>query len=270
MEIHYQQEGLSLYQGDARSLDLIQANSVPLIASSPPYFNARAEYSEWKTYDDYLTDMALAMQEAKRISAPDGRIAINVPMGYGRPNSGGYYPIGADWTKLVTGAGFGLLGTIVWDKTSCETNNSGILGSGWGSWMSASAPSLRDGYEIIIVGFNETHKRIKADGQENTIDSITFTEATNALWRIPPVSKKANWHPAPWPPEIPRRLIELYTFRGETVVDMFSGSGTTAWVAQSLGRNGIGIDLNVDYVKQSAGPLLLDFHQERMRQLELV
>lgn len=243
-----------LIQGDARHIPLLN-DSVHLIITSPPYVNAR-EYSSWENYDEYLKDMMLCWKECWRLLCDGGRMAINVVHGYGRPGSSdGYFPLGHKITDQIEKIGFALRGIIVWNKTHH------ILGTAWGSWKSASNPSLRDQHEFIIVAHKGSAKR---EGNKNTIDSMTFNKATSSVWYIPPA--KRSWHPAPFPAEIPRRLIELYSFEGDVVCDPFSGSGTTERMAIQLGRKGIGIDLKYEYCRtakdslpQLSMPLELEF-----------
>jgi site-specific DNA-methyltransferase (adenine-specific) len=243
---------LTLYHGDARRLDALADGSVQMIICSPPYFNARPEYSTWPTYKDYLNDMALAWAECWRVLCDGGRIAVNVPMGYGRSN--GYIRIGDDTARALEFVGFTLRGHIIWDKSPAG------LGTAWGTVYSANNPALRDVHEIIIVAHKGRAGRgwpPEADTAESArvYDDITpaeFLEATASIWQIPPVR---SWHPAPMPPKIPYLLTRLYTYRGDTVLDPFCGSATVPYVAQSLGRNGIGVDLNADYLERAAGPL---------------
>ena len=232
---------LLLTQGNALRIPLAD-ESVHCVVTSPPYFNAK-EYSSWESYQDYLSDMLVVWQECYRVLCDGGRIAVNVPQGYDRPGNGGYKTLGGDITSAIREAGFELRGHIIWNKMGRSPQSKGTQ---WGSWMSASNPSLRDGHEIIIVGHRGSPGRT---GGESTIDRDTFLHSTKSVWDIPPESK--SWHPAPFPPEIPRRLIELYTFLGDVVLDPFSGSGTTVKVANDLGRRGIGIDIKMDYLRRS-------------------
>ena len=233
-----------IVQADARRIPLSDG-SVHMIVTSPPYWNAR-EYSSWPTYEGYLVDMAHAWEECFRVLCDGGRIAVNINLGYGRPGQAfGYILIGDDTARALCAAGFALRGHIVWNKSN-GTNRSGATGTGWGSWRSASDPCLRDAHEVIIVAHKGRANR--GDG-ESTISAEDFMEATNSVWNIVPASQ--SWHPAPFPDEIPRRLIELYTFRGDVVLDPFLGSGTTARVAAALGRRGIGLELNWGYARRS-------------------
>lgn len=239
-------EGKALfYCGDSRQMDALPDGSVQLIPTSPPYYNAMA-YAQWPTYDAYLADMALVLAECWRVLCDGGRIAVNVPLGYGRPGNGGYRLIGDDWDRLIQTAGFEIRGHVIWDKGDAVT------GTAWGSWCSPSNPSLRDNHEVIIVA-HKGQANLPARGRRKTITETDFLESSRSIWRIPPV--RHPWHPAPWPAEIARRLIQLYTYEGDTVLDCFSGSGTTAWEAMKAGRVGVGIDWSEEYVRQAAGPL---------------
>lgn len=238
---------LMLYHGDARRLDALADGSVQMVITSPPYWNARPEYSTWPTYDAYLADMAQAWAECYRVLCDGGRMAVNVPLGYGRPGNGGYVCIGDDTARALVGAGFTLRGHIIWDKSPSG------LGTAWGTVYSARNPSLRDVHEIIIVA----HKGAAARDRPpvNVYDDIhpdEFLEATASVWRIRPA---VSWHPAAMPPKIPYLLMRLYTYRGDTVLDPFCGSATVPYVAQSLRRIGVGVDLNAEYLERAAGPL---------------
>lgn len=235
---------MTLINADSTLIPL-RSSSVHLIACSPPYFNAREEYSSFIDYADYFVFTAAVWQECYRVLLPGGRIAVNVVHGYGRPGNGlnGYYPVGNRITDQLVDAGFALRGIIVWNKTH------NVLGTAWGSWLSPSDPSLRDQHELIIVAHKDTPKHPTRVGGITTIDTDTFLKATSSIWVIPPA--RSSWHPAPFPLEIPRRLIELYTYQGDIVLDPFSGTGTTVHAAQLTKRVGIGLDLKYEYLRRS-------------------
>lgn len=229
-----------LLNSDAARIPL-EDKSIQLIVTSPPYLNARA-YSHWDSYEDYLVDSKSWWKECFRILCDGGRIAVNVPQGYGRPGPGTeYLTIGADTTNAIRDVGFTLRGHVIWNKTSHVLKGN----TGWGSWLSASNPCLRDQHELIIIA----HKGKPNRSGVNTIDKSTFVYATSSIWVISPYTH--SWHPAPFPQEIPRRLIELYSFEGDTVCDPFSGSGVTERMAIQLGRKGIGMDLEYRYCRRA-------------------
>lgn len=226
-------------RGDARALPLPDG-AAALVVTSPPYWNARA-YSTWPTYGAYLADMARAWAECYRVLCDGGRICVNVADGYGRPATGGYLPIGDDTARALQAAGFTLRGKVIWDKTPAG------LGTAWGSWLSASNPSLRDCHEVIITA----HKGAAGRGPgADTIDRATFLSATASIWHIRPA--RATWHPAPFPPEIPRRLIHLHSYAGDLVCDPFCGTGTTVIEAARAGRRGLGVDACAEYILRAA------------------
>ena len=134
-------------------------------------------------------------------------------------------------------------GEIIWEE-------GGIAGSStaWGSWRSASNPTIRDVHEYILI-FSKGRFKRESMGRENSISREDFLECTKSVWRFPTASARRVGHPAPFPVELPRRLIELYTFRGEIVLDPFMGSGATALAALQTGRHFVGYDINASYVE---------------------
>jgi len=134
-------------------------------------------------------------------------------------------------------------GEIIWNKASSASPS-----TAWGSWLSAANPVLRDIHEYILIFSKETFSRIKED-RENTITKGEFLEWTKSVWTFPPISAKQVGHPAPFPEELPYRLIQLYTFKGDVILDPFAGSGSTCLSAIKNERNYVGYDIDSDYVK---------------------
>jgi len=119
----------------------------------------------------------------------------------------------------------------------------------WGSWQSASNPVLRDVHEYILVFSKDSYMRTKPEDKKNTISKEQFMEWTKSVWIMNPESAKKVGHPAPFPIELPYRLIQLYSFKGDVILDPFMGSGTTAIAALMSGRKYIGYDIDPEYVK---------------------
>jgi site-specific DNA-methyltransferase (adenine-specific) len=139
--------------------------------------------------------------------------------------------------------GYLMRGEVLWNKEASAGNS-----TAWGSWQSASNPVLRDIHEYILIFSKETFTR-KKGGKENTISREAFLEWTKSIWTFPAVSAKSIGHPAPFPEELPHRLIQLYTFEGDVVLDPFCGSGSTCLTALKDGRHYIGYDNEEEYVK---------------------
>jgi site-specific DNA-methyltransferase (adenine-specific) len=144
--------------------------------------------------------------------------------------------------QMMLDEGFLMRGEIIWDKGGSAGSS-----TAWGSWQSASNPTIRDVHEYILVFSKGRFKRERL-GRENTISKDDFLAFTRSVWRFPTVSARRIGHPAPFPVELPKRLIQLYTFAGEVVLDPFVGSGATALAALETGRHFVGYDINEEYV----------------------
>ena len=132
-------------------------------------------------------------------------------------------------------------GEIIWDKGASAGSS-----CAWGSWRSASNPSLRDVHEYILVFSKGQYQRDPI--KESTIGRDDFMEATKSVWHFPAASAKREQHPAPFPLELPRRLINLYSYKGDVILDPFMGAGTTAVAAVQTERHFIGYELEQKYV----------------------
>ena len=154
-----------------------------------------------------------------------------------------YIPLHAYIIQIAAEIGFFMRGEIIWDK--------GMSGSStaWGSWMSPSNPTLRDTHEYILVFQKPPFGRKRIKGRESTIERDDFLEHTKSTWSFPPTSAKRSQHPAPFPVELPKRLIDLYTFSDEVVMDPFMGSGATAIAAVESGRVFVGYEIEAGYIE---------------------
>jgi len=226
--------------GDARDvLKKLPSNCVHLMVTSPPY-NVGKEYDEDLTLGEYLDFIEEVMREVYRVLVWGGRVCFNVANLGRKP----YIPLHAYLVERFEKIGFLFRGEIIWDKGDAV----GGASTAWGTWKSAVNPVLRDQHEYIIVLSKGSFRREKKD-KVDTITREEFLEFTKSVWRFPPESAKKIGHPAPFPEELPYRCIQLYTFKGDVVLDPFVGSGTTCIVALKTGRHFIGIDIEEKYVK---------------------
>ncbi|MEO7556553.1 MAG: site-specific DNA-methyltransferase [Acidimicrobiales bacterium] len=233
-----------LIVGDARSMHDVADASVALVVTSPPYFAGKdyeAALGEGPIPADYVAYLAMledVFAECVRTLEPGGRIAVNVANLGRKP----FRSLAADViTILQDRLRLLLRGEVVWQKAK------GAGGScAWGSYLSPANPSLRDTTERVIIASKGRFDRVR-EGLA-TIAADEFMEATLDVWALPPESATRVGHPAPFPPELPQRLIELYTWRGDLVLDPFMGSGSTAVAAVRTDRRYIGYDTDADYV----------------------
>jgi len=240
--------------GDCRDMHEMDNKSVHLMVTSPPYYNAPFDYPDlFKNYADFLGVIKAFAKELNRVLAP-GRIAVFVTDDM-LVNSE-KYPIVADTTRIMLDAGFRYRDKIVWKKPEGYTRisrRSGVLlqhpypmyfypdnlqesiiifqkGKFDYSYVKELPPEIRDASKISVAEFNEEKW------------NLTVWEITNVL----PLPGRLEEGIAAFPEEIPRRLIKLFTFVGETVLDPFLGSGTTMKVAKQLGRNSVGYEIDLE------------------------
>ncbi len=225
-----------IYTQSAESMDQLPDGCVSLMVTSPPY-NVGKDYDEDLSLDEYLGLLERVFKETYRVVESGGRVAINVANVGRKP----YLPLNHHVAGLLSDIGFLLRGEIIWQKAKSAGGS-----TAWGSWQSAKNPTLRDVHEYVIVACKETFRRVRSG--EDSIDKDDFLNATVSVWEIQPESAKRVGHPAPFPVELPRRLIELYTFEGDLVLDPFMGAGTTALAAQQAGRRFVGYEIEPDYV----------------------
>ena len=169
-----------------------------------------------------------------------GRAVVNVANLGRKP----YIPLHAYVIEQAALAGFHMRGEIIWSKSA----GAGVS-TAWGSWMSPSNPTLRDTHEYILVFQKVPFGRKPLEGRESTIKKDEFLEFTKSVWAFTPQSARQAGHPAPFPEELPRRAIELYTFSDEVVLDPFIGTGSTALAAIKSRRHFVGYDVSSEYVE---------------------
>lgn len=213
--------------------------SVHLMVTSPPY-NVGKDYDEDLSLEEYLGFLNTVWKEVFRVLVPGGRACVNVANLGRKP----YIPLNGLITKDMARLGFLMRGEIIWNKAASASTS-----TAWGSWQSATNPTLRDTHEYILVFSKGSFRREKMDGRESTISKDEFLEFTKSVWEFSSESAKKVGHPAPFPVELPYRLIQLYTFLGEVVLDPFMGSGQTALAALKTGRCYLGYEINEEYLK---------------------
>jgi site-specific DNA-methyltransferase (adenine-specific) len=213
-------------------------SSVHLMVTSPPY-NVGKEYDADLTLPEYLAFLERVWKEVHRLLVPGGRACVNIANLGRRP----YIPLHTWIAESMLRLGFLMRGEIIWNKAA-----SASASTAWGSWKSAANPTLRDVHEYILVFSKGAFKRQNPLQRESTISKDEFLEFTKSVWTFPAEPARKIGHPAPFPVELPYRLIQLYTFKDEVVLDPFLGSGQTAIAALKAGRHYIGYEVNAEYV----------------------
>ena len=224
-----------IHRADSRDMHHLPDNSVHLMITSPPY-NVGKDYDADLTLAEYVDLLADVMSEVYRVLVEGGRACINIA-NVGRTP---YIPLHLYLTEIAHSCGFFMRGEIIWDKGA-----SAGASCAWGSWKSSSNPVLRDVHEYILVFCKGTFRRHPV--RQNSIGRDDFLESTKSVWRFPTTSARKVNHPAPFPVELPRRLIHLYSFVGDTVLDPFIGSGTTAVAAIEAERHYVGYEISEEY-----------------------
>ena len=225
--------------GSSETMTDIPDNSLHLMVTSPPY-NVTKEYDEDLSLTEYLELLHNVFRETYRVLVHGGRACVNVANLGRRP----YLPLSDFISGIMLDIGFQMRGEIIWNKGA----GAGVS-MAWGSWLSASNPVLRDVHEYVMVFCKGSFGRKKTPEKESTISREQFMEWTKSVWTMNPESAKKVGHPAPFPEELPYRLIQLYTFTDDVVLDPFMGSGTTGISALKSGRKYVGYDTDAQYIQ---------------------
>jgi len=221
----------------SEQMDELPDSSVHLMVTSPPY-NVGKDYDDDLSLNEYLGLLQTVFTETYRVLVPGGRAVINIANVGRKP----YIPLNSEVTRLMHSIGYLMRGEIIWQKGASSGGS-----CAWGSWQSASNPVLRDTHEYIMVFSKDLFKRPNPAKRENSITRDEFLEYTKSVWQFNTESAKKVGHPAPFPVELPRRVIQMYTFTGDVVLDPFLGAGTTAIAARECGRMYVGYEVNGEY-----------------------
>lgn len=237
-KIFFAHNNLKIINDDIFITDEIANDSVDLIVTSPPY-NVDIRYNSHNDqvpYSEYLEFSRKWLSRCFDWLKDDGRLCLNIPLDI---NKGGQQSVGADFTTIAKKIGFKYHSTIIWNEGNISRRTA------WGSWLSASAPYVIAPVELIIILYKSKWK--KNNKHESDITKEEFIKWTNGLWTFNGESKKRIGHPAPFPIELPRRCIKLFSYVGDVVLDPFMGSGTTLIAAVLNKRKSIGIEIDKEY-----------------------
>ncbi|MBL7147924.1 MAG: site-specific DNA-methyltransferase [Nanoarchaeota archaeon] len=222
-----------------KAMKKIPSNSIHLVITSPPY-NVGKDYDNHNDnmgYKEYLKWLNNVWKETKRVLVPGGRFCLNIaPTGIKD-----FIPLHHDFSNQLKKLGMKFRTEIIWYKQTM------LKRTAWGSWKSPSNPHIIPSWEYILV-FTKNGDKLKGNSKNIDITAEEFKEYSDGHWKISPETKR-NGHPAPFPEELIYRLVKFYSFKGNTILDMFGGTGTVALVAHKTGRNFIHIDISEEYNK---------------------
>jgi site-specific DNA-methyltransferase (adenine-specific) len=255
---YFDRDNITIFNADVLTTSVVANDSVDLIVTSPPY-NVDIAYNSHHDkldYNDYLEFTQKWIAKCFKLAKPEGRFCLNIPLD---KNKDGQQSVCADITTIAKSVGWKYHSTIIWNEQNISRRTA------WGSWLSASAPFVIAPVEVIVVLYKESWKKTSGSGVSDTTRD-EFMAWTNGVWTFGGESKKRIGHPAPYPVELPRRCIKLFSFVGDTVLDPFLGSGTTLIAAFQTKRRGIGLEIDRAYCKLAVERLVRD---AQINQLQL-
>ena len=247
MNSFFKDEKIELFNADCTQKSNFDTEFFDLGITSPPY-NVGIEYGlhdDNKEYEKYLEFSKLWLENCYFWAKDGARFCLNIPLD---KNKGGQKSVGADLTAIAKSVGWKYHSTIIWNEGNISRRTA------WGSWLSASAPYVIAPVELIVVMYkNEWKKKNKGNSD---ISKEDFMAWTNGLWTFNGESKKRIGHPAPFPRELPKRCIKLFSYIDDTVFDPFCGSGTTLIEAYSNNRKAIGLEIDLKYCELARNRIL--------------
>ncbi|MEW6507600.1 MAG: site-specific DNA-methyltransferase [Bacteroidota bacterium] len=240
--------------GSAENMKELPGNSIHLMITSPPY-NVSKVYDNDLSLKEYLQLLENSFKETYRVLVNGGRACINVANLGRKP----YIPLSDYISKIMIDIGYNMRGEIIWNKAASASSS-----TAWGSWQSAANPILRDIHEYILVFSKGDYNRISKE-KTNTITKEQFMEWTRSIWTMNAESARRIGHPAPFPEELPFRLIQLYSFKDDIILDPFMGSGTTAVSAIKSDRKFVGYDISQEYIDLAEKRILPLLQQTKIK-----
>ena len=237
--IFFQNDRVLIINDNVFKTKSIDSSSIDLIITSPPYnvdikYNSHDDKISYPEYEKFSKEWMTKCYEWLK---DDGRFCLNIPLD---KNKGGHQSVGADLTTIAKEVGFKYQTTIIWNEGNISRRTA------WGSWKSASAPHVISPVELIVI-FYKTEWKKTSGSKESDIERQDFLDWTNGLWTFNGAKAKKIGHPAPFPVELPRRCMKLFSFKDDLVLDPFLGSGTTLIASYLNDRRGIGIDIDPHY-----------------------
>lgn len=254
-KVFFESTRLQILQDDFLTTKLIPEGSVDLTVTSPPYSIGvkYGKYDDEIPYSKYLDFTRQWLEKSYALTQSDGRLCLNIPLD---KNKGGQQSVYADVETIARQVGWHYHTTIIWNEQNISRRTA------WGSWLSSSAPFVITPVELILVMYKGTWKKMSGTRMSD-ISRDEFMSWTNGFWNFEkmnegapgenPVwafsgeSKKKVGHPAPYPIELPRRCIKLFSFVDDTILDPFLGSGTTMIAAKQARRKAIGVEIDRKY-----------------------
>ncbi|MFA5804597.1 MAG: site-specific DNA-methyltransferase [Melioribacteraceae bacterium] len=243
----------SIFCSSSDNMKELPDNCIHLMITSPPY-NVTKEYDEDLSLEEYKDLLYRVWKETYRVLVPGGRVCINIANLGRKP----YIPLHSYIIEQMAALGFLMRGEIIWNKASSASPS-----TAWGSWLSAANPVLRDIHEYILI-FSKGSYSLQSKGKKSDMTKEEFLEWTKSVWTFSAVSAKKIGHPAPFPEELPRRLIKLFSFKGDIILDPFVGSGTSCLSALKNDRHYIGYDVNKKYVTLAENRIAQFIEQEKL------
>ncbi|MBC8249905.1 MAG: site-specific DNA-methyltransferase [Anaerolineales bacterium] len=248
--LYFWADSVFIYHDDFLTTEWVEENSIDLIVTSPPY-NVDIKYGSYDddiSYEGYLEFTREWLARCLELAKDDGRFCLNIPLD---KNKGGQQSVCADITTIAKQVGWKYHSTIIWNEQNISRRTA------WGSWLSASAPYVIAPVEVIVILYKKQWKKMGGSKQSD-ITREEFMEWTNGVWSFSGESKKRVGHPAPFPVELPRRCIKLFTFVGDTVLDPFLGSGSTLVACAETNRKGIGVEIDGNYCEMAKQRLIAE------------